>query len=185
MEGTGNEDLELIAQYKRTKNPELVAQIMDKYSAQILAFGMRSFKNREDVKDFTHDIYLKLCDKLLSEEINHFKNWLSRFMKNMFFDKKRKEQVQNNYLNRLDKNDHYSIDKDLWMNMDKNLIHKTIGRLEERERICVTILYLEGKNYKEMMKETGWTFNQIKGVRERAAKKLKKFLSHEFKQLND
>lgn len=185
LKGLRIDDLELIASYKKTKNPELVAQLMEKYSAQILAFGMRSLKGQDDVKDFTHDVYLKLCDKLYTEDIENFKSWLVRFMKNLFFDKKRKEQVHKNHIARLSNEEHYSIEKELWLKMDRGQVYKAIDRLGEREKKCITILYLEGKNYKEMMTETGWTFNQIKGVRERAAVKLRKFLGPEFKEINN
>lgn len=177
-----NDDLELIDSYKKTKDTALVAQLMEKYSPQILAFGLRSLKNQDDVKDFAHDVYIKLCDKLLSEEIDNFKSWLSRFMKNLFFDKKRKEKVHRNHLDRLIQEDSYTIDKALFMSMDKKLIHAAIAKLADREKECIKTLYLEGKNYKEMMAETGWTFNQIKGVRERATKKLRELLSAEFKE---
>ena len=184
MSSQPNDDLALISSYKETRNPALVAQLMDKYSAQIVAFALGSLKNKEDVKDFTHDVYLKLCDKLLKEDVQNFRNWLSRFMKNMFLDQKRKEQVQKKHLNRLTTGESYSIDRELFMNMDKKLIHKAIAQLAERERECIRVLYLEGKHYKEMMAETGWTFNQIKGVRERATRKLRTILSADFDEMN-
>jgi len=156
---------------------------MQKYSAQIIAFSLDHFRNHEDVKDFTNDIFLKLCDRLLKDDIGHFRNWLYVFMRNMFYDIKRREQLHANYINRNPQDqDYHNAEKNLFHELDKDRLYKALDVLPEHERKCVQLLYMEGKSYNEIIGETGWTFNQIRGMRDRATKRLREALSMEFKE---
>ena len=178
------DDLTLISEYKKTKDPVYVNQLMDKYATQIIAFGMYRLKNREDVKDFANDVFLKLCDKLAKDEVLHFKSWLYTFMKNLFYDQKRREKLHLKYVKSHTINYKYEIEQVLFRQMDKKLLDHALNQLNEKEKKCIELLYYESKNYNEMIKETGWTFNQIRGTRERALKKLKELISTELREYN-
>lgn len=172
----------MIAAYKRTGDNRFVSCLIEKYTAHILAFSLEHFKNHEDARDFTNDIFLKLCDKLQKENIIHFKSWLYVFMKNMFYDAKRREQLHVSYLKNQHLKDYHSIEKKLFNDLDREHLYTALGTLSEHERKCVELLYMEGKNYNEVIQETGWTFNQIRGIRDRATKKLREKISVEFKE---
>ena len=175
-------DLTLISKYQETNNTEFVRALIEKYSAQILAFGYRHLRNESDTKDFASDVFLKLCEKLKKEQILHFKSWLYTFMKNFFYDQKRKEQLHIKYLNNRDKKELYEIENQIIKRLDQKLLYEALHQLPEKEKRCITYLYLESKNYSEIIKETNWTFNQIRGTRERAIKKLRILLSEEFRE---
>lgn len=176
------DDLDLIRQYKEKKNPLFVSSLLDKYSAQIIAFGLEHFKNREDIKDFTNDLFLKLCEKLKKEEVSNFKGWLYVFMKNMFYDAKRREKLHTVYVESSEKSEHYSIETSLFRELDKDVLNNALGALSADERACLQHIYFEGKSYNEIIQETGWAFNKIRGLRDRATKKLRDIVSVELKQ---
>lgn len=178
-----DDDIGRIARYRQSGDSSIISSLMQKYSAQIVAFSMEHFRNREDARDFANDVFLKLCDKLLREEIVNFRSWLYVFMKNMFYDMKRKEQLHMNFVNRSQQlEQHHSIEKKLIGELDKARLYGALEVLSENERKCIQLLYIEGKNYNEIMRETGWTFNQIRGMRDRATKRLRETISLEFKE---
>lgn len=183
MKDRNQQDLGLILKYKETKDTAFVAELMDRYSSHIIAFGVNNLKNREDVKDFTNDIFLKLCDKLYKDNIANFKSWLYIFMKNMFYDQKRKQQLHLKYLKRQTPNTYYLLENQLLYDIDKKHLYSALDRLADKEKRCVHLLYMEGKNYGEIMSETGWTFNQVRGIRDRATRKLKATISLELKEM--
>ena len=66
------------------------------------------------------------------------------------------------------------------LGMDQQHLRKALGQLLEHERLCIEAIFFEELSYKEIMKRHGWSFNQLRGTRERALKKLRDLLSHDF-----
>lgn len=175
-------DLDLIRSYQVSQSPAFVSQLMQRYSGHIVAFSMDHFQDHEYTKDFTNDIFIKLCDKLKKERITNFKNWLYVFMKNMFYDIKRREKLHSVYVDQQPKQEEYSIERQLQHQLDHPHLHAAMKELSEQERKCLRLIYLEDKRYAEIIQETGWTFNQIRGLRDRATGKLRALVTDELKQ---
>lgn len=176
------QDSALIQAYQASRNTEYVARLMERYTGHIIAFSVDHFKNYDDVQDFTNDIFLKLCEKLAKEQVTHFKSWLYSFMKNMFYDIKRREQLHTAFVEQQPRSDGYSIDKKIQHRLDHEHLHAALDELSDQERQCIELIYLQGKRYNEIIRETGWTFNQIRGLRDRATKKLRMLVTEELKQ---
>ena len=66
------------------------------------------------------------------------------------------------------------------LGMDKHHLQTALESLPEHERLCIEAIYLEGLSYKEVMERHRWTFNKLRGTRERALKKLRNLLKQEF-----
>lgn len=174
-------DQELIAQYQKTEDTALVWALMKRFEVHIAAFGSRHlFAGREDIRDFTNDLFLKLCDDLKRVEVSNFRSWFYVYMKNMHFDYLRRQKVRRSYLKKAAKEELHFPEQALIQGIDNKLLHQALDALSEKEALCIKLVYLEAKSYREIMTETGWTFNQIRGLRERATKKLKTMISDEF-----
>ncbi|MBI4529096.1 MAG: RNA polymerase sigma factor [Deltaproteobacteria bacterium] len=57
------------------------------------------------------------------------------------------------------------------------LVHHALGCLPPRDRLVLTLLYLEGHSLEEIAELTGWSLSMVKVQAWRARKKLKKILS--------
>lgn len=64
--------------------------------------------------------------------------------------------------------------------MDLNGLKKAIANLSEKERLIVEAIYFQEMSYQEIMETYGWSFNQVRGTRDRAMKKLKAVLEADF-----
>ena len=104
------DDQTLVAEYKESQNKDLIVELMDRYSPQIMAFGARYVKDRDALRDFGQEVFLKLCEKLLRAEVDQFATWLYVFMRNMFYDQQRRQQVHQRYLQAQPREDSYSVE---------------------------------------------------------------------------
>lgn len=172
-------DEELMAEYRKTSNTQLVLDLMERHRAQILLFGLKQFRNSEDVKDFTNDVFVKLSEELSKREIANFRAWLKVFLRNLFHDKVRKESVRAHYLSTLVNDADRSFEHRVIREMDRHLLYRAMEGLSGNEQKCLQLLYLEEYSYEEVGEQTGWTFNQIRGLRDRAFRKLRHELTPE------
>ena len=86
MIATGREknlsDRQLIDRYRETQDLTFATQLFLRYDHLILATCLKYLKDPEAGKDATADIYLRLLDLLLRDEIGSFSSWLREVVKN-------------------------------------------------------------------------------------------------------
>ncbi|MEO1448419.1 MAG: sigma-70 family RNA polymerase sigma factor [Bacteroidota bacterium] len=173
------EDKELVAQYQATQRQEALAVLMDRYMDSVVGISMRYLKDEEAVRDFVGDMYVKLTNAVLTNEIKHFRSWLHSTVHNRLKDLKRKAQVRNNYRSQLTMEIEH-MEPGVQRQMDLNGLKKAIANLSEKERLIVEAIYFQEMSYQEIMETYGWSFNQVRGTRDRAMKKLKAVLEADF-----
>lgn len=173
------EDHELVAHYQATERQEALALLMDRYMDSVVGISMRYLKDEEAVRDFVSDMYVKLTKAVLTNEIKHFRSWLHSTVHNRLKDLKRKAQVRTNYRSQLSLEVEH-MEPDLQRQIDLDALKKAIGNLSEKERLVVMAIYFEEMSYQEIMETYGWSFNQVRGTRDRAMKKLKAVLQTDF-----
>ena len=173
-------DLELISRYQQSGETNWISILMDRYANQIVAFGLKQIRNQDDVRDFTNDVFVKLVEKLQHAEVRDFKNWLYMFMRNMCYDQGRRKQLFDQYVGQHPRDDKHEIEERLQEQMDHAHIYKALEEMPEKEAIVIRKIYLEEKNYQEVMEETGLSFNQLRGVRNRGMKRMREILRSKF-----
>ena len=173
-------DAELIAQYQQNGETNWISILMDRYANQIVAFGLKQIRSHEDVRDFANDVYIKLAEKLKTAEVQEFKSWLYVFMRNMCYDQGRKKQLFDKFVAQAEQNESHEIEEKLQASMDHAHLYKALEEMPEKEATVLRKIYLEEKNYQEVMEETGLSFNQLRGVRNRGSKRLRELLKSKF-----
>ncbi|HHG84462.1 MAG TPA: hypothetical protein ENJ82_06920, partial [Bacteroidetes bacterium] len=58
--------------------------------------------------------------------------------------------------------------------------HTALKSLKDEERLCIRMIYLEELSYQEVMAQTGYSFNQVRGYRDRAVRRLRTLLQDDF-----
>ncbi len=169
-------DLELIASYQKKGDATCISILMDRYADQIIAFGLKQIRGHEDVRDFTNEVYLKLAEKLKTAEVQSFKSWLYVFMRNMCYDQGRRKQLFDKFVEQQDTKDGHEIEEKLQSQMDQAHLYDALAKMPEKEATVLRKIYLEEKNYQEVCEETGLTFNQLRGIRNRATTRLRDML---------
>lgn len=167
-------DIELVEKYQKMKNAECVSELMQRYSKHIAAYAWKNIGEEADVEDFVQDVFVKLSEKLGSANIENFKSWLYSFMKNHLTDKRRREKLLESFKGRTPSGS-MALDgvETVEKRMDQTHLLKALDDLKENERKCLEMLFFQDCSYAEIMSQTGFTFNQIRGLKDRSLKKLK------------
>jgi RNA polymerase sigma-70 factor (ECF subfamily) len=147
---------------------------------------MKYLKNSFDAEDAVMGIFEKLMSDLHKHEVRDFKNWLYRVAKNHSLMLLRKRDAGNKanagilrekkqeFMEILFDN-HHTIKEE---NDDGILIslHDALASLKEKQRVCIELMYLEGKSYQEISGITGYTLKEVKSYIQNGKRNLRNML---------
>jgi RNA polymerase sigma-70 factor (ECF subfamily) len=182
----GNEDADLIRQYKQTLDTAFAGELYDRYIHLVYGCCMKYLKNEEDSKDAVMQIFEKLLIELKSHEIANFKSWLHVLAKNhclMWLRSARvrqektiitfevKEDVENeDMLHPLGGDESGSLEENL------QSLEKGIQELPVEQKRCIELFYLQQKCYKEITELTGYELKKVKSYIQNGKRNLKIYL---------
>ena len=120
------------------------------------------------------DIYEHISEKLLTQEVKHFKSWLYMVSKNhclMILRKNNPEVGQEIFMEFSDvahlKDEKVALEKDL------NSLEECIEELKDEQRICVEKFFLQKKSYQLVTNETGIELKKVKSHIQNGKRNLK------------
>ncbi len=70
------DDHELVARYRQTGNNVFVGELYERYTHLVYGVCMKYLEDREDSRDATVEIFVKLLDDLKKHEVENFRGWL-------------------------------------------------------------------------------------------------------------
>lgn len=180
-------DIGLIEKYQQSKDQQLVLILMERYASQISGMAFRYFRERDDILDFKSDLFEKLVRKLTeidAGDIRQPERWLCRLITNLALDGiRRKKTYRGHTLDfAIERESSPESDSVSLKALDNPHLHAALKQLSDEERNCLEKIYFEEMSYQEIMKETGFTFNQVRGYRDRAIRRLRSLLNDDFSE---
>ena len=177
-------DLDLVAGYKNTGDNSYVAEIYERYTHLVYGVCMKYFRDVDESKDAVMQIFEKLFTDLVKHEINQFKSWLHTVAKNhcLMQLRTRKSVFEKN--EELKKDYPIVMENDFVLHLDNENDTETklkhlddgIKDLNDEQRICIELFYLQEKCYQEVAEMTGYTMNQVKSYIQNGKRNLKNFI---------
>lgn len=169
-------DMELIAQFRKTSDQALVGELFIRYSALVYGVCLKYLKDRDEAKDAVMEVFEKLNQHLKEQAIAQFKGWLYvttrnhclmylRGQKKMVKEKITDHLMETNFL--LHPEDEAPLEQNL------QLLELCLAKLEEDQKRCVALFYLQQKCYKEIATLTGFDFNKVKSHIQNGKRNLK------------
>jgi len=179
-------DQEIIALYRKDKNPERIGILFDRYTHLVFGVCLKYLKNEEDSKDAVMQIFENLVIDLLNHDVENFKSWLYTLTRNHCLMQLRKNQTilkyKTNELYKLQESVmesadyiHLNNEKDLDQMLEKLSIG--IGLLAKEQSECIELMYIKEKSYKEIAYLTGYDLKQVKSYIQNGKRNLQIILS--------
>ena len=174
-------DARIIASYRETGNKELIGTLFTRYTHLVFGLCLKYLKNEEDAEDAVMEIFEGLFTALMDHEVKNFKSWLYSVSRNHCLMKLRKEKTHLKVLSNVkeeksqaimdlvsemhqdSKTDNYSVDR----------LKSLIPLLNEGQRRCIELVYLQERSYEEVCKITGYTNKQVKSYVQNGKRNLK------------
>ncbi len=177
---SGLNDNKLILLYKKKFDKEILGELYIRYTEFVFLVSIKYLKNVDDSKDSVMQIFEKIFEDLKKHDVSNFKSWLYTVTRNHCLMKLRKEQLKRK------KYTEYKKDSEIVMESDDDLhqretgldrrtvlLNKAIEELKPKQKECINLFYLKEKTYAEIVKITGYTFNNVKSYIQNGKRNLR------------
>ncbi len=174
-------DEQIIEKYKQSSDKNLVGELYKRYTRFVFLVAMKYLKNEERSQDTVMQIFEKLFVDFHKHQIENFKPWLHTVTRNYCLLLLRKDQSQS----KKEKNFQLESDSIMEIGLDLHLdgvddkekhlecLKEAIETLNEEQKKCIEMFYIEEKSYKEIVEETGFSEKKVKSYIQNGKRNLK------------
>ena len=179
-------DLDLVLKFKESGDNTFIGEIFERYTHLVFGVCLKYLKDHDESKDAVMHIFEKLIDDLKKHEVTNFKSWLHTVAKNhclMFLRSQKSVSL---------KNEDFKIHSNQFMESNEVLhlfeenktekeisnLHDAMKDLNEEQKLCIDLFYLQEKSYQEVSEETGFSMNQVKSFIQNGKRNLKNYLTN-------
>ena len=178
-------DQQLLENYYNDGNAEWLGLLLPRYTLLLLGVCMKYLKNEEEAKDCVQQVFLKAITELGKYRVEYFKAWIYMVAKNHCLmkirDKQGKRAIEINdfhvpiVADSLEGNPHLEKDQLL------NKMSMALEQLNNEQKQCIILFYLEKRSYQEIAETTGFTLMQVKSYIQNGKRNLKIMMEKETK----
>jgi RNA polymerase sigma-70 factor (ECF subfamily) len=174
-------DSELIALYKLDSNKQAFGILFNRYTHLVFGVCLKYLKDRDDAEDAVMQIFEKLLTDIIKHDVQEFKFWIHTVAKNHCLMQLRKEQHARKHQNQLDKDAISLMDFTEDAHHDRNEIKEiqlnemnlALKQLNDTQRRCIELFYIQDKSYQQIALETGFTLNEVRSYIQNGKRNLK------------
>jgi RNA polymerase sigma factor (sigma-70 family) len=181
-----NTDEELVASYQNTHDKNVVGELFKRHSLMCFTVCHKYLKNEDAAKDAGMAVFEKLFTDLLKHTPQNFKSWLYSVCKNHCLMQLRKPVMEVLIEGQQEENEDFFVQFDAILHQqdagnDKEYklqaLESAMELLNDKQRVCVDLFYLQQKSYDEVSQQTGYTTNEVKSYIQNGKRNLKNTLS--------
>ncbi len=173
-----NKDFPELAARAREGDADAFAELYSLVYKELYRIALVNLKNQHDASDVVSDTVLEAYSsiKKLRDE-KAFKAWIIKIL-TVQIKKKQREYIKNrDYLEELDVLESVEQERSEEINYGGLEIMEEFRRLNEEERLVLSLSIVSGYTSEEIAKATGLSANTVRSKAARAKIKLKKMLS--------
>ena len=170
-------DQELLDQFYADYDNNWLGILLQRYVLLLFGVCMKYLKNEEEAKDSVQQIFLKAITELHKYRVNYFSSWIYKVARNHCLMKLRDRQGRVSLAVMDDLPlvipDGQAEDNLLQKEQVLQLMALSMEELNEEQKRCVTLFYLEKKSYQEIASCTGYSTMQVKSYIQNGKRNLK------------
>lgn len=142
---------------------------------------MKYLKNEEDAQDASIQIFEKLLIDLKKHDIQLFKAWLHMVCKNYCLMQlrsassklKRNKEMQKDMLAVMESHEELHLTIENKKEIQLTHMEECLKGLNEEQKLCVELFYLQEKSYVEVASMTNFSMNNVKSYIQNGKRNLK------------
>jgi RNA polymerase sigma factor (sigma-70 family) len=180
-------DEELVSLFKETGDNTIVGELFNRYAHLLFGTCMKYMKNESDSKDALMHVFEKLFEFLKNYEINNFKSWIYSVTKHhcLFLLKKHneysfeeKDLIWKSPKEFMEFGDDLTLNGRLENKDSTQLLMQAIEKLNEEQKICIELFFLQEKSYQEVQDITRLSYKEVKSHIQNGKRNLRIMLSN-------
>lgn len=179
-------DQELLEKFNADHNNEWLGILLERYTLLLLGVCMKYLKNEDDAKDSVQQIFLKVIQELHKYKVEYFKSWVYMVAKNHCLMKLRDKQgkIAGEINEKQMSAPEEETDRKALIQNDLALdvMEEALKELNNEQKQCVTLFYLQKKSYQEINEITGFSMLQVKSYIQNGKRNLKILIEKKIKE---
>ena len=166
-------DEQLIRVYKEKQWGACIDELYKRYGHLVYGVQLKYTKQTMDAEDLTMECFANLPSLILKHDIDFFKGWLYTVARNLalsFLRKSKKNQtiqIDEQVVDLAKEEEQNDIEQQF------NLLEWAIPQLKAHQKTCIVLFYIEQLSYEQIMKQTGYSFNEVKSYVQNGKRNLK------------
>jgi RNA polymerase sigma factor (sigma-70 family) len=179
---------DLLTKYRQTGDLAILGKLYEPQMELVFGICFKYFKDEEEAKDATMQIFEELIEKLRKHEVENFPSWLATLSRNYCLMQLRKKNLfvpstdyndnppdneEENvipFMELID-NQHLTDEWDLEGNLTR--LDKCLETLGKEQQQTITLFFLKEKTYQEIVSETGYELSKVKSYLQNGKRNLK------------
>ena len=176
-------DQELLDYFYADNNQEWIGILLQRYTLLLFGVCMKYLKDETEAKDCVQQIFLKVLTEVPKYKVDYFKSWLYMVAKNHCLMRLRDKGTKSvKALTDQDVAAQGTDKHDLLQNEQTyELLEEAIRELNEEQRLCVNLFFLQKKSYQQIVEQTGYNLMQVKSYIQNGKRNLKIILERKLK----
>lgn len=179
-------DQELLERFYSDHNNEWLGILLERYTLLLFGVCMKYLKNEEDAKDSVQQIFLKVIQELHKYRVEYFKSWVYMVAKNHCLMKLRDRQgkIPAEINEKLISAGEEAAEEQPLLQNDQafEFLEEALKELNDEQKQCVTLFYLQKKSYQEISRITGFTMLQVKSYIQNGKRNLRIMIERKMKE---
>ncbi|MCC6251083.1 MAG: sigma-70 family RNA polymerase sigma factor [Bacteroidia bacterium] len=178
-------DLELFQLYKISKDPVTIGLLYKRYLSMSLAIATKYLLDENRAKDAVMSVFEQLLNNAEGYQISNFKSWLYSVIKNYCFMELRKEKNrimvsidEKNTTKFMENNNLVHQSNEHYQELQYQGLEQAIELLNDEQRKCIELFYLQQKCYADIAELTGYSLNNVKSYIQNGKRNLKNKLQN-------
>ncbi|WP_026770304.1 RNA polymerase sigma factor [Asinibacterium sp. OR53] len=167
-------DQELLERFYTDHNNQWLGVLLQRYTFLLLGVCMKYLKNEEAAKDAVQQIFLKAITELGKYKVVYIKSWLYMVARNHCLMQLRDRNI---FIPVEEKNELAAewSDKEEMLAKEQSLslLESKLNELNEAQKTCLILFYLQKKSYQEIVDATGYNLLQVKSHIQNGKRNLK------------
>ncbi len=174
-------DLDLLALYKAQHETSVVGILFRRYKHLVYGVCLKYLRDPDESKDAVMQIFEKLIVDLKKHNIDNFKAWLHTVSKNhclMIIRKNKSRGYQSaapvdESMDVVEMNALWHPDHNVEKENTLQRLEEAIQHLNNVQKRCIELFYLEEKSYQQVSELTGYSMLQVKSFIQNGKRNLK------------
>lgn len=185
-DNSGLKDEELINKYRFSHDTSYLGELFLRYLPYVFGVALNQLKSQKEAEDLTMTVFNKISSDLKRIEVRDFSSWLYTLVKNLCSTEVKKKSAPEGESKLILMEELSSDTNDVFINtteeknikFDSNNLRLAINTLNESQKICIDLFYMQNKSYQEVADISGFSINQVKTNIQNGKRLLKTYLDN-------
>jgi RNA polymerase sigma factor (sigma-70 family) len=179
-------DATLLDLYKKDKDTKWIGYLFERYTLLVFGVCMKYLKQVNDAKDATQQVFEKAFGEVNKYEVTYFKSWIYSIARNHCLMQLRSKGHQIVFMESLPEDlEGNSTTMEPFDSKENHLNEKVenlsaaIQHLNQEQKLCIDLFYLQKLSYREIEEKTGFSFQQVKSYIQNGKRNLRIYLEQQ------